>query len=161
MELKFLSTYKVRKWTKSSLRSTTLNEVTFFRVKILQTQCVFETWRCQEAGVICAFTQHIYSPANETFVSWFKTLTKDNNSTPYKPQECFRSGKTADSGNAVGYELFVCDLLYQKEYRSAELNKYNLNLPKVPQITHLLFFFLFWQQKVSIGNEEERQFDLI
>ena len=77
-------------------------------------------WEISRSWYKFWFCSDKYFEAYEEVASCFKHISKDNILRPYTEQGVLRTEITEGDGFAIGYEFYVFDLLYQKEYNSGQ-----------------------------------------
>ena len=94
-----------------------LNNDTFRRLPVVSAQCVIGTEKYPDAGILLNYDDDDYSQGFRQNKA-FKALTKDDILQPYISQEDLRTSNIAV--NDVGYNLYVFDIRYQKNYTAAQ-----------------------------------------
>ena len=88
----------------------------------------------------------------------FKDLTKDDILEPYKSDNDFRS---SNDGNNIGFNLYVFDMRYQKNFESAQPIKVEFNFVGVIPAGIYGYASVLTNRLVSISSDCQRHFDLI
>ena len=88
-----------------------------------------------------------------------KLLTKDDILQPYISEEDFRSSNAA--ANDVGYNLYVFDIRYQKDYTASQPINVEFNIDGVVPNNVNGYALVLTNKLVSISSDGQRHFDLI
>ena len=102
-----------------------LNNDTFYRPLVTSAQCIIGTEKYPDSGILLTFNDDDYSQGYGQIKEAFKALTKDNFFQQYISEHDFRS---SNDGNNFGYNIYVFDIRYQKNFQSSQPKKLNLNL---------------------------------
>ena len=87
----------------------------------------------------------------------FKALTKDDILQPYISDNDFRSSNNA---NDIGYNLYVIDIRYQKNYESSQPRKKELTFDGAIPSGIYGYASVLTNRLVSISSDRQRMFDL-
>ena len=99
--------------------SQNLNNDTFCRLPVVSTQCIIGTEKFPDAGIILNYDDgDDYAQGYHQIKKAFKALTKDDSVQPYISEKDFRSSNAA--ANDVGYNLYVFDIRYEKNYTASQ-----------------------------------------
>ena len=88
----------------------------------------------------------------------FKDLTKDDILEPYISDNDFRS---PNDGNYLGYNLYVFDIRYQKNFASAQPIKVEFKFNNVVPAGIYGYALVLTNKLISISSDGQRHFDLI
>ena len=101
--------------------SQNLNNDTFCRSPVVSAQCIFGTEKYPDAAILINYDDDDYAQGYTQIEELFRALTKDDILQPYISEDDFRSsnGRAAD----VGYNLFIFDLRYQKNFTPSQSNQ--------------------------------------
>ena len=138
--------------------SQNLNNDTFCRLPVVSAQCSFGTEKYSDAGILLNYDDADYSQSYHQIKKAFKALTKDDILQPYISEEDFRSSNIA--ANDIGYNLYVFDIRYQKNYTASQPIKAQFKLDGVvPNVN--AYALVLTNRLVSISSDGQRHFDLI
>ena len=87
----------------------------------------------------------------------FKDLTKDDILEPYISENDFRSNNT---GNNIGYNLYVFDIRYQKNSESAQPSKVEFKFDGVIPAGIYGYALVLTNKLMSISSDGQRHFDI-
>ena len=99
-----------------------------------------------------------YSQAYGLIKQAFKHLTRDDILEPYISDNDFRS---SNDGNNIGYNLYVFDITYQRNFESAQPKKVEINFDGVVPAGIYGFDLVLTNRIRSISSDGQRHFDLI
>ena len=139
--------------------SQNLNNDTFYRLPDVSAQCVIGTEKDPDAGILLNFDDDDYSQGCHQFKEAFKALTKDDILQPYISDDDFRSSNAA--ANDVGYNLYVFDIRYQKNFTISQPNKVEIKFDGVVPNDINGYALVLTNKLVSISSDGQRHFDLI
>ena len=94
-----------------------LNNDTFYRPPVTSAQCTIGTEKYPESAILLNYKDDDYSQGYGLIKQAFKNLTKDDILEPYISDNDFRS---SNDGNNIGYNLYVFDIRYHKNFKSAQ-----------------------------------------
>ena len=92
--------------------SQNLNNDTFCRLPVVSAQCIIDSEKYPDAGILLNYDDDDYSQGYHQIKEAFKALTKDDILQPYISDDNFRTSNVA--ANDVGCNLYVFDIRYQK-----------------------------------------------
>ena len=98
--------------------SQNLNNDAFCRLPVVSAQCIMGTEKYPDAGVSLNYDDDDYGEGYHQIKEAFKASTKDDILQPYISEEDFRTSN--DRAADVGYNLFVFDIRYQKNYTASQ-----------------------------------------
>ena len=88
----------------------------------------------------------------------FKALTKDDILQPYISDNDFRS---SNNNNDIGYNLYVFDIRYQKNFENAQPIKVRFKFSENVPARIYGYALLLANKLISISSDGQRHFDLI
>ena len=91
-------------------------------------QCIIGTERYPDNSILLNYDDADYSQGYEQIKKAFIALTKDDIFQPYISDNDFRS---SNDDNHIGYNLYVFDIRYQKNFESAQPIEKNLDFQKM------------------------------
>ena len=139
--------------------SQNLNIDTFCRLPVVSAQCVIGTEKYPDAGILLNYDDDDYAQGYHEMREPFEALTKEDILQPYISEEDFKSSNVA--ANDVGYNIFVIDIRYQKNYTASQPIKVEFKLDDaVPNIV-IGFALVLTNKLVSISSDRQRHFHLI
>ena len=136
-----------------------LNNGTFCRWPVVSAQCVIGPEKYLDAGILLNYDDDDYSPGYHQIKEAFKALTKDDLLQPYISEEDFRSSTAM--ANDVGYNLYVFDIRYQKNYTASQSIKVEFKFGGLIPKKINGYALVLTNKLVSLGSDEHRHFDLI
>ena len=136
-----------------------LNNDSFCRLPVVSAQCVIGTEKYPDAGILLNYDDDDYSQGYHQIKEAFKALTKDDILQPYISQEDFRTSNVA--ANDVGYNLYVFDIRYQKNYTASQPIKVEFKFDGVVPNNVNGYALVLTNRLVSISSDGQRHFDLI
>ena len=139
--------------------SQNLNNDSFCRLPVVSAQCVIGTEKYPDAGILLNYDDDDYSQGYHQIKEAFKALTKDDILQPYISQEDFRTSNVA--ANDVGYNLYVFDIRYQKNYTASQPIKVEFKFDGVVPNNVNGYALVLTNRLVSISSDGQRHFDLI
>ena len=98
--------------------SQNFNNDTVCRLPAISAQCIIGTERNPDSGLLLNFDDDDYSQGYAQINEAFKALTKDDIIQPYISDQDFRSSNVR--GYDVGYNLYVFEIRYQKNFIASE-----------------------------------------
>ena len=139
--------------------SQNLNNDTFCRLPVVSAQCVTGTEKYPDAGILLKYDDDDYAQGNHQIKEAFKALTKDDILQPYISEEEFRTSnlRAAD----VGYNLYVFDVRYQKNYTASQPIKVEFKFDGLVPINVNGYALVLTNKLVSISSDGQRHLDLI
>ena len=108
----------IRSQQRDRQNSQNLNNDAFCRLPVVSAQCIIGTEKYPDAGVLLNYVDDDYSQGNHQIKEAFRALTKDDILQPYISEADFRTSNAA--ANDVGYNLYVFDILYQKNFTNSQ-----------------------------------------
>ena len=132
---------------------------TFCRLPVVSAQYIIGTENYPDAGILLNYDDDDYSQGYHQYKEAFKALTKDDILQPYLSDENFRTSNAAV--NDVGYNLFVFDIRYQKNFTNCQPNKLEFIFEGVVPNDINGYALVLTNKLVSISSDGQRHFDLI
>ena len=139
--------------------SQNLNNDTFCRLPVVSAQCVIGTEKYPDAGILSNYDDDDYSQGYHQFKEAFKALTKDDILQPYISEEYFRTSNVRAAD--VGYNLYVFDIRYQKNYTASQPIKVEFKFDGVVPNNVNGYALVLTNKLVSISSDGQRHFVLI
>ena len=93
------------------------NFATFYRPPIISAQCIIGAEKYPDSAILLNYDDDDYNQGYGQIKEAFRALTKDDILQPYISDNDFRSN---NDGNNIGYNLYVFDIRYQKNFASAQ-----------------------------------------
>ena len=139
--------------------SQNLNNDTFCRLPVVSAQCVNATENYADAGILINYDDDDYSQGYHQIEEAFRALTKDDILQPYISEEDFRTSNVRAAD--VGYNLYVFDIRYQKNYTAFQPIKVEFKFDGVVPKNYNGYASVLTNKLVSISSDGQRHFDLI
>ena len=139
--------------------SQNLNNDTFCRLPVVSAQCVIGTEKYPDAGMLLNYDDDDYSQGYHQIEDGFKALTKDDILQPYKSEEDFRTSN--DRAADVGYNLYVFDIRYQKNFTNSQPIEVECKFNGVVPNDVNGYVLVSTNKLVSISSDGQQHFDLI
>ena len=139
--------------------SQNLNNDTFYRLPVVSAQCIIGTEKYPDAGILLNYDDDDYSQGYHQIKEAFKALTKDNILQPYISDDNFRTSNAA--ANDIGYNLYVFDIRYQKDFTNSQPIKVEFKFDGVVPNDINGYALVLTNKLVSISSDGQRHFDLI
>ena len=136
-----------------------MNNDTFCRLPVTSCQCVIGTEKYPDAGISLNYDDDDYSQGYHQIKEAFRALTKADILQPYISEENFRSSNAP--ANGVGYNLYVFDIRYQKNYTAFQPIKVENKFDGVVPNNVNGYALVLTNKLVSISSDGQRHFDLI
>ena len=136
-----------------------LNIDTICRLLVVSAQCVIGTEKYPDAGILQNYADDDYSQGYHQIKEAFRALTKDHILQPYVSEEDFRTSnlRAAD----VGYNLYVFDIRYKKNYTASQPIKVEFKFDGVVPNNVNGYALVLTNKLVSISSDGQRHFDLL
>ena len=135
-----------------------LNNDTFYRPPVTSAQCIIGTEKYPDSGILLNYNDDNYSQGYGQIKEAFKALTKDNILQPYISEQDFRS---FNDGNNIGYNIYVFDIRYQKNFESSQPIKVEFKFDGVIPAGVYGYALVLTNKLISISSDGQRMFDLI
>ena len=98
-----------------------LNNDTFCRLPVVSAQCIIGKEKYPDAGILLNYDDDDYSQGYSQIIEAFRALTEDDILQTNISEQGFRSSNVR--ADDVGYNLYVFDIRYQKNFRNSQPNK--------------------------------------
>ena len=135
-----------------------LNNETFYRPPVRSAQCIIGTEKYPDSAVSLNYNDDDYRQGYSQIEEAFRALTKDDILKPYISDNEFRS---TNDGNNIGYNLYVFDIRYQKNFESAQPIKVEFKFNGVIPAGIYGYALVLTNKLISISSDGQRHFDLI
>ena len=139
--------------------SQNLNNDTFCRLPVVSTQCIIGTEKYPDAGILLNYDNDDYSQGYHQIKEAFRALTKDDILPPYISEADFRTSNVA--ANDIGYNLYVFDIRYQKNFTNSQPIKVEFKFEGVVPNDINGYALVLTNKLISISSDGQRHFDLI
>ena len=139
--------------------SQNLNNDSFCRLPVVSAQRIIGTEKYPDAGILLNYDDDDYSQGYHQIKEAFRALTKDDILQPYISDDNFRTSNAA--ANDFGYNLYVFDIRYQKNFESAQPIKVEFKFDGVVPIDINGYALVLTNKLVSKSSDGQRHFDLI
>ena len=134
-----------------------LNNDTFYRPLVTSAQCIIGTENYPDSGILLNYNDDNYSQGFGQIKEAFKALTKDNLLQPYISDDDFRS---SNNGDNIGYNIYVFDIRYQKNFESSQPIKFEFKFDGVVPAGIYGYALVLTNKLISISSDGQRMFDL-
>ena len=134
-----------------------LNNDTFVRLPVISAQVVIGTERYPDSGILLNYDDDDYSQGYGLIKEAFKALTKDVILKPYISEDDFRS---SNEGNNIGYNIYVFDIRYQKNFKNAQPVKVEFKFSENIAAGIYGHALVLTNRLASISSDGQRMFDL-
>ena len=139
--------------------SQNLNNDTFCKLPVVSTQCVIGTESYLDAGILLNYADDDYSQGYHQIKQALIVLTKDDILQPYISEQDFRTSN--DRAADVGYNLYVFDIRYQKNYTASQPIKVEFIFDGLVPNNVNGYALVLTNELVSLSSVGQRNFDLI
>ena len=136
-----------------------LNNDIFCRLPVVSAQCIIGTEKYPDTGILLNYDDDDYSQGYHQIKEAFRALTKDDILQPYISEKDFRTSNVRAAD--VGYDLYVFDTRYQKNYTASQPIKVEFKFDKVVPNNVNGYALVLTNKLVSISSDGQRHFDLI
>ena len=136
-----------------------MNNDTFCRLPVVSAQCIIGTEKYPDAGILLDYNNDDYSQGYHQIKEAFKALTKDDILQPYISDDDFKTSNIR--ADDVGYNLYVFDIRYQKNFTASQPIKAEFKLDGVVPNDFNGYALVLTNKLVSISNDGQRHLDLI
>ena len=134
-----------------------LNNDTFYRPLVTSAQCIIGTEKYPDTSILLNYNDDDYSQGYGQIKEAFKALTKDNLLQPYISDADFRS---SNDGNNIGYNIYVFDIRYQKDFQSSQPIKVEFKFDGAVPAGIYGYALVLTNKLISISSDGQRMFDL-
>ena len=138
--------------------SQNLNNDTFCRLPVVSAQCIIGTEKYPDAGILLNYDDDDYSQGYHQIKEAFRALTKDDILQPYISDDNFRTSNAA--ANDVGYNLYVFDIRYQKDFTNSQPIKVEFKFDGVVPNDINGYALVLTNRLISMSSDGQRMFDL-
>ena len=130
---------------------------TFCRLPITSAQCIISTENYPDSAILINYDDDDYNQGYGLINEAFKVLTKDDILETYISDNDFRS---SIDGNNIGYNLYLFDIRYQKNFESAQPIKVEFKFNGVVPAGIYGYALVSTNRIISISSDGQRMFDL-
>ena len=134
-----------------------LNNDTFCRPLVISAQCIIGTEKYPDSGILLNYNDDDHSQGYGQIREAFKALTKDDLLQPYISNPDFRS---SNNGDNIGYNIYVFDIQYQKNFESSQPIKVEFKFDGVIPAGIYGYALVLTNELISISSDGHRMFDL-
>ena len=139
--------------------SQNLNNDTFCRLPVVSAQCIIGTEKYPHASILLNYDDDDYSQGYHQIKEAFRALTEDDILQPYISDDNFRTSNAA--ANDVGYNLYVFDKRYQKNFANYQPIEAEFKFDGVIPNDINGYALVLTNKLVSISSDGQLHFDLI
>ena len=134
------------------------NNDTFYRPPVTSAQCIIGTEKYPDSSILLNYDDDDYNQGYGQIKEAFRALTKDDILQPYISDNDFRS---SNNNNDIGYNLYVFDIRYQKNFENAQPIKVEFKFDGVVPAGIYGYALVLTNKKISISSDGQRHFDLL
>ena len=134
------------------------NNDTFCRPSVTSAQCIIGTKEYPDSSNLLNYNDDDYNQGYGQIKEAFRALTKDNILQPYISDHDFRS---SNNNNDVGYNLYVFDKRYQKNFENSQPIKVEVKFDGVVPAGIYGYGLVLTNKKISIPSGGQQHFALI
>ena len=134
------------------------NNDTFYRPPVTSAQCIIGTEKYPDSGILLNYDDDDYNQGYVRIKEGFRALTKDDILQPYISDRDFRS---SNNNNDIGYNLYVFDIRYQKDFENSQPIKVEFKFDGIVPAGIYGYALVLTNKKISISSDGQRHFDLI
>ena len=134
------------------------NNDTFYRPSVISAQCIIGIEKYPDSGILLNYDDDDYNQGDGQIKEDFRALTKDDILQPYISDEDFRSSNNI---NNIGYNLYVFDIRYQKDFENSQPIKVEFKFTGVVPAEIYGYALVLTNKRISISSDGQRHFDLI
>ena len=131
---------------------------TFYGPPVSNAQCIIGTEKCPDAAISLIYDDGVYNQGYGNIKEASKALTKDDILQTYISDNDFRS---SDNNNDIGYNLYVFDIRYQKNFENAQPIKVEIKFPENFDAGVYGYSLVLTNKRISISIDGQRHFDFI
>ena len=139
--------------------SQNLKNDTFRRLPVVSAQSVIGTEKDPNSGILLNYDDDDFSQGYGQIKGVFRALPKYDILQPYIKYDNFRSSNVR--ADDVGYNLYVFDIRYQKNFTISQPIKVEFKLNRVVPNDKNGYALVLTNKLVSISSDGQRHFDLI
>ena len=141
--------------------SQNLNNYTFYRVPVTSAHCLISTEIFHDSAVLINYDDVDFSQRYGQIKEAIKVLTKDDILKPYITEHDFRTSNEGNNSNDIGYNLYVFEIRYEKNFESAQPLKVDIKFLENRTAGIYGYALVLTNKIVSINSDGQRHFDLI
>ena len=130
---------------------------TFYRPLVTSAQYIIGTEKYPDNSILLIYNDDDYSQGYGQIKDAFRALTKDNLLQPYISDADFRS---SNNDNNIGYNIYVFDIRYQKNFESSQPIKVEFKFDGVVPAGIYGYALVSTNKLFSISSYGQRMFDL-
>ena len=93
------------------------NNDTFYRPSVISAQCIIGTEKYPDSAILLKYDDDDYNQGHGQIKEAFRALTEDAILQPYISDKDFKS---SNNNNDIGYNLYVFDIRYQKDFKNSQ-----------------------------------------
>ena len=134
------------------------NNDTFYRPSITSAQCIIGTEKSPDSSILLNYNDDDYNQGYGQIKQAIRALTKDDILQPYISDHDFRS---SNINNDIGYNLYVFDIRYQKDFEILQPKKVEFKFDGVIPAGIYGYALVLTNKKISISSDGQRHLDLI
>ena len=134
-----------------------LNNDTFVRLPIISAQIITGTEMYTDSAILLNYNDDDYSQGYGQNEEAFKAFTKDDILQPYVSEDDFTS---SNDGDNISYNLYACDIRYQKNFESAQPIKKEFKFDRVVPAGIYSYALVLTNILVSKISDGQLMFDL-
>ena len=134
-----------------------LNNDTFDRPLVTSAQCFIRTEKYPGSGILINYNDDEYSQGYGQIKEAFKAITRVNLLQQYISEHDFRS---SNDGNNIGYNIYVFDIRYQKNFESSQPIKVEFKIDGIVPAGIYGYALVLTNRLISISSDGQRMFDL-
>ena len=134
------------------------NNDTIYRPPVTSAQCIIGTEKYPDSRILLNYDDDNYNQGYGPIKEAFRALTKDDILQPYISDRDFRS---SNKNNDIGYNLYVFDIRYQKDFENSQTIKLEFKFDGVIPAGIYGYALVLTNKRISISSDGQRHFDLI
>ena len=134
------------------------NNDTFYRPPVTSAQCFIGTEKYPDSGILSNYDDDDYNQGYGEIKEAFRALTKDDILQPYISDRDFRS---SNNNNDIGYDLYVLDIRYQKDFENSQPIKVEFKFDGVIPAGIYGHALVLTNKKISLSSDGQRHFHII
>ena len=134
------------------------NNDTFYRPPVTSAQCIIGTEKYPDSAILLNYDDDDYNQGYGQIKEAFRALTKDDILQPYISDKDFKS---SNNNNDIGYNLYVFDIRYQKDFQNSQPIKVEFKFTGAVPAGIYGYALVLTNKRISISSDGQRHFDLI
>ena len=134
------------------------NNDTFYRPSVISAQCIIGTEKYPDSAILLNYDDDDYNQGYRQIKETFRALTKDDILQPSISDKDFKS---SNNNNDFGYNLYVSDIRYQKDFQNSQPIKVEFKFTGAVPAGIYGYALVLTNKTVSISSDGQRHFDLI